>query len=37
MYIESVNDDELHYESSGLWAHIILSLERQETSTKKLK
>ena len=31
MYIKSVNDEK-HYESSGLWAHRILSPGRQRTS-----
>jgi len=36
MYIKSVNDDEQHYESSGVWAHRILSTGRERTSTKNL-
>jgi len=36
MYIKSVNDDEQHYESYGLWAPRILSPGREQTSTKKL-
>ena len=31
MYIKSVNDEQ-HYESSGLWAHRILSPGRERTS-----
>jgi len=37
MYIKSVNNDEQHYESPGIWAHIILSPGREWTSTEKLK
>jgi len=33
-YIKSVNDDEQHYESSGLWGHRILSPGREQTSIK---
>jgi len=34
MYIKSVNDDEQHYEYSGLWAPRILSPGIEWTSTK---
>jgi len=34
MYIQSLNDDEQHYESSGLWAPRILSPGRERTSIK---
>jgi len=34
MYIKSVNNDEQHYESPGLWAPRILSPDRERTSTK---
>jgi len=33
MYIKSVNDDELHYEYSGLWTYQILSLATEWTSS----
>jgi len=33
MYIKSVNDEQ-HYESSGLWAHRILSPGRERTFIK---
>ena len=33
MYLKWVNDDEQHYESSGLQASQILSLAREGTST----
>ena len=36
IYTKSVNDDEHHYESSGLWASRILSPGREQTSTKNL-
>jgi hypothetical protein len=32
--MKSVNDEEQHYESSGLWAHRILSPGKQWTSIK---
>jgi len=34
MYIKSVNNDDQHYESQGLWAPRILSPRREGTSTK---
>jgi len=34
MYVKSVNNDERHYESPGLWAPGILSPGREQTSTK---